>query len=138
MTRKKSHLSRDPAFESFLGATVGEDGHGASVTVLSMLARLEVDPWVEAADLAALKGVPARKRLDDLLKRFKDVKVGAAERGSIVSDLLSKLPQSAEAVAALPGFPSATILIPNARKIMIWIIAIIAVLIWFVRLRSGS
>jgi hypothetical protein len=35
----------DPAFERFLYASVGEDWAGRTVSVLSVLARLNLDPW---------------------------------------------------------------------------------------------
>ena len=47
-------LGQDPKYEPFLYAPVGDDRRGATVTVLSMLARLGVDPWGEAAGLASL------------------------------------------------------------------------------------
>lgn len=72
MADSKMHVSRDPTFERFPGATVGEDGRGTNVTVLSMLARLGVDPWDEASDLAAMPQDPARQRPEALMARFKE------------------------------------------------------------------
>jgi hypothetical protein len=43
-------------FNDFLFAPIGEDSNGMQVSVLSGLARLEVDPWQEAAQLAQLPG----------------------------------------------------------------------------------
>ena len=52
-------------FNDFLFAPIGEDGNGMLVSVLSGLARLDVDPWQEAAKLAQLPGKP---RLRDWLR----------------------------------------------------------------------
>ena len=41
-------------FEKFLYAAVGEDHNGMPLTVLSALARVDVDPWEEAAKLMQL------------------------------------------------------------------------------------
>lgn len=41
-----------PEFDKFLCASIGEDRNGTMLSVLSALARLDVDPWQEAADLA--------------------------------------------------------------------------------------
>lgn len=41
-------------FDDFLYATIGREEEAAPLSVLSMLARLGLDPWVEAARLAAL------------------------------------------------------------------------------------
>ncbi len=39
-------------FNDFLFAFVGEEENGSQLTVLSALARLDLDPWGEAADLS--------------------------------------------------------------------------------------
>jgi hypothetical protein len=38
-----------PEFENFLFAPIGEDSNGMVLSVLSALARLDIDPWQEAA-----------------------------------------------------------------------------------------
>src|SRR5208283_4791118 len=45
-----------PEFESFIFASIGEDGNGTPLSVLSGLARLNIDPWLEAAELGRLPG----------------------------------------------------------------------------------
>ena len=54
-------------FDDFLFAPVGDDANGMTVSVLSALARLDVDPRQEAANLAQLPGGPAIERLTLLL-----------------------------------------------------------------------
>jgi len=49
-------------FGNFLYAPVGEDNNGVLLTVLSALARQNVDPWEEAADLSRLPGDAAGPR----------------------------------------------------------------------------
>ncbi len=51
MAMSMTQLGQDPALERFLAAAVGEDRTGTSVSVLSMFARLNVDPWIEEATL---------------------------------------------------------------------------------------
>lgn len=97
MTMTTTQLGRDPAFEPFLGAKVGEDGTGAAVSVLSMLARLEVDPWDEASDLTRMLEAPARERLEALLERFKDVPTELKDRGCVAVTLLAQLPKRQQA-----------------------------------------
>ena len=41
-------------FDEFLYAPIGADASGNPVTLLSALARLDMDPWEEAANLARL------------------------------------------------------------------------------------
>jgi len=67
-----------------------------------MLARLGVDPWREAAELAELPEDSARKRLARLTARFSDVPSLALEHGAIAVRLIALLPRGAFPQAAAP------------------------------------
>ena len=56
-----------PEFDEFLGALIGEDRNGTTLTVLSALARLDVDPWHEATSLARMSREAAPERLTALI-----------------------------------------------------------------------
>lgn len=79
-------------FERFLHASVGEDRNGYAVTVLSTLARLGLDPWKEAAELAALGQEAARTRLGALLSGFRDVPMLARDHEAVAHELTCLLP----------------------------------------------
>jgi hypothetical protein len=79
--------------DRFLHASVGDDGNGNPVTVLSAFARLGLDPWEEAADLSRLTQEKARLRLGGRLARFRDV--AASGSGPTVQRLLDLLPPPA-------------------------------------------
>jgi hypothetical protein len=55
-------------FNPFLFASVVEDGE-TPLNVVSVLARLDLDPWQEAAELSDLRGEAAADRLASLLAR---------------------------------------------------------------------
>jgi hypothetical protein len=82
------------SYERFLHASVGEDRNGALVTVLSMLARLDLDPWKETATLAALKREAAQLRLTELLSRSRSVPALATDPGTVAEELSLLLPES--------------------------------------------
>ena len=82
-----------PEFDRFLYASVGEDGNGYVVTVLSTLARLGLDPWNETAELVALGRAAARSRLGKLLARFPDVPTLTSDHGRVARDLSELLPE---------------------------------------------
>ena len=86
-------------FDAFLYAAVGEDRNGNTVTVLSALARLGLEPWQAASELAALTGEEARNRLDGLLTRLRDVPALGQDHAAIARRLIALLPNAA-AVAA--------------------------------------
>lgn len=77
-------------FDDFLFAPIGEDRNGMLVSVLSGLARSDVDPWQEAAKLAQLPGEIATKQLATLIGALPH---GAASypdpRGSLLAWLRS-------------------------------------------------
>jgi hypothetical protein len=55
------------AYDVFLFAQVGESGNNMPFTVLSALARRDVDPWEEAAELARMPEKLATDRLASLI-----------------------------------------------------------------------
>lgn len=83
----------NPDFERFLYASVGEDRAGSTVSVLSALARLNVDPWVEAAELAALGRSAAGARLSLLLSRCREVPRLGQDHQAVAHDLARLLPE---------------------------------------------
>ncbi len=128
MENTTKHLTRDPAFDRFLGAMVGEDRSGTDVTVLSMLARLGVDPWDEASTLAGMGDAPARKRLQALLSRFRDVPSLLPDSHETVARLLAFLPRArASARPSASGTPAGTV-VPTFPTPLHWIIATLVLL----------
>jgi hypothetical protein len=63
MTSSPSVSYLTPQFDDFLFARIDEDSEATPLSVLSVLARLGVDPWAEAAKLAQLPRVSATERL---------------------------------------------------------------------------
>jgi hypothetical protein len=63
MTSSPSVSYLTSQFDDFLFARINEDSESTPLSVLSVLARLGVDPWEEAAKLARLERISAAKRL---------------------------------------------------------------------------
>ena len=87
-------------YDAFLQAEVGEDRTGAAVTVLSALARLGLEPWTEAKELARLGSEDAEVRLEAHLAAITDVPALALASGSKAAKLVSLLPKRAPPVFA--------------------------------------
>jgi hypothetical protein len=81
-------LSSD--FDEFLFASIGEDSSGAPVSVLTVLARLDVDAWEEAATLANMPRESAAHRLATLLASLPD-SPAPAESATIAARLVALL-----------------------------------------------
>jgi len=64
MASATTSFERNSEFDSFLFASLGEERNGMSLSVLSAIARLDVDPWHEAA---SLRGMPARAATERLM-----------------------------------------------------------------------
>lgn len=138
MTVTMDQMGQDPTFERFLRATVGEDVNGINVSVLSMLSRLEVDPWTEASDLAAMPDGPARERLNALMTRFRDVPTHGRDQGKIISALLDLLPK--KKASANPNTPDVAARLPaQVMGVPIsWYIVVFVVLGWVIYLARGQ
>lgn len=134
MGHDRTGLQQDPRYAAFLYNEVGEDGRGASVTVLSMLARLGVDPWREASELAGLPTDAARRRLSALMARFVDVPSAVPARSQDVSRLLAVLPREAGA----PGLTvnGSTTITPATA--LLWAVALVVLLALVGGIGSGG
>jgi hypothetical protein len=80
-------------FNDFLFAPIGEDQNGMLVSVLSGLARSDVDPWQEAARLAQLPGESATRRLAALIGALPDRAVPFPDPRMIATRLIALLPR---------------------------------------------
>jgi hypothetical protein len=81
-------------FDDFLFAPIGEDKNGMLVSVLSGLARADVDPWQEAAKLAQLPIEIATKELAALIGALPDRAASYPDPGTIANRLIALLPRS--------------------------------------------
>jgi hypothetical protein len=93
--------SADPLFGSefapFLYAAVEEDTNGTVLSVLSALARLDVDPWEEASRLAQLPRDIATLELTTLIAPLCDGRSEHRDPKAIVPRLIALLPRLAAA-----------------------------------------
>lgn len=141
MTTDVTHLNQDPRYKSFLYAPIGQDRSGASVTVLSMLARLGVDPWGEASELAALPRRAAGQRLETLINRFHGVPDQAADRTGLIAGLLTLLPRHTASAKASPSLSAdetpERFAFPAQGAGLYWIALALLVVGWIVFLARG-
>jgi hypothetical protein len=94
-TRSVSVVIRESEFDNFLFATIGDDRNDMPLSVLSALARLDVDPWLEAAELARLPREHATYRLASSIAALPDGPSAHLEHGTIAARLIALLPRQA-------------------------------------------
>lgn len=86
-----SCLSSD--FDHFLLAPIGEDNNGMVLSVLSALARMDVDPWEEAATLTRLPRDTATRKLASLIAALPDGPSARPDSATIAARLIALLPR---------------------------------------------
>jgi hypothetical protein len=106
MTQRKvdcgSNLSKAPAaaprfgpeFNAFLFSPIGDDRNGMPLSVVSLLARRDLDPWQEAASLATMPADAATRRLDSLIRALPDQPLTLPDSGTIAIRLIALLPRT--------------------------------------------
>jgi hypothetical protein len=82
---------RSTEFDEFLFAPIGEEADGTPLTVLSVLARLDVDPWDEAAELARLSVESATQKLVSMLTATPSWRVPPEDTSTIATRLVELL-----------------------------------------------
>ena len=94
MTHAAPALPIGREFDSFFFASIGEDRHGQPLSVLSALARSDVDPWEEAVALARMSRKKAKARLTALIAALPGEPIAALPLDAIASDLVALLPRA--------------------------------------------
>jgi hypothetical protein len=79
-------------FDDFLFAPIGEDRNDVPLSVLSALARLDIDPWREADKLARLPRDAAIQRLASLIAALPNWPLMQPDPGTIAARLIGLLP----------------------------------------------
>jgi hypothetical protein len=110
----------------FLFASISESRNGMLLSVLSALARLDLDPWQEAAKLARLPEKTATQRLTSLIAKLPDGPSAPSNAGTVAARLVALLPHKAP-----PNIPSREILVgvgamTKSRTIMYVLFMILA------------
>ena len=82
-----------PEFDDFLYAPISTDRNEMPLSVLSALARLNMDPWQEAAELSELPKDAATQRLASLIARLPAPRWTQADSTAIANRLIQLLPR---------------------------------------------
>jgi hypothetical protein len=90
-----------PEFDGFLCALIGADENEMPLSVLSALARLDLDPWKVAVELSELPKNIATQRLSTLIARLPAGRWAQADSGAIADRLIELLPSSSSSKTPL-------------------------------------
>ncbi|HEY6924710.1 MAG TPA: hypothetical protein VI653_14650 [Steroidobacteraceae bacterium] len=92
-------------FNDFLFSSIGEDRNGLMLSVASMLARLDLDPWHEAASFAGLPVAAATQKLTSLIAALPDQAFKKFDPAALAAGLITLLPRQRPAHRAIPTRP---------------------------------
>ena len=81
-----------PEFNDFLYASIGAETNDMPLSVLSALTRLNIDPWMEAAELSELPRDTATLRLASLIGRLPCGQGAQADAKAVAHRLIELLP----------------------------------------------
>jgi len=95
-----------PEFNRFLFAAIGTDRNGEPLSVVSALARLDLDPWAEAAALARLPRAAAVQKLSAMLRRYPEIPRLVQESGTVAAGLIALLPAGSNTIRQVAAAPS--------------------------------
>ena len=90
-------------FNDFLFATVCDERGDMPLSVISALARLDLDPWTEAAELARMPAEGAARRLSFLLAAVVSAPPAQPDRATTAARLVGLLPVLAK--TDVPPYP---------------------------------
>ncbi len=100
MAQPSKKLTLGSEFDAFLFAPIGQEKNGMLLTVLSALARLDIDPWREAAELARMPKGAANRRVTSMIAGLEIASTAPLEPETVAARLITLLPRG---VRSYPG-----------------------------------
>lgn len=119
----------DTAYDAFLYADICADSKGTPLSVLSAMARMNLDPWIEAATLSKASPAPATRRLAAMIAAVPGAPEAPDAATTIAARLITLLPHQTR--LALPPRPQSTPLsaiaaVVGSRKVQWTVLGVIA------------
>jgi hypothetical protein len=103
MTQTDAYALKNSGLNAFLFAEVGTEQNGSTLTVLSTLARLGNDPWVQAAEWAKMPNAASVDCLTKSILRMPLQGSTDAKVRDIATRLVMLLPRQSGRVVSRPG-----------------------------------
>lgn len=105
-----SALVQATGFDTFLYASIGQDKNGVPLSMLSVFARRDTDPWDEAAKLCRLPKASAISELSAVLDTGAPHSLAAPDQALLAARLIALLPAlSGDSPATLRTLISSTL-----------------------------
>ena len=118
-------------FDQFLYAPITEESNGMLLSMLSALARLDVDPWDEAERLARLPPESATRFLTALIAALPDGPSARADPEALAQRLVALLPQRLATRRHSPGPLPVTGLATSHHAFTSYLLLYVALMVLF-------
>jgi len=129
MTNSTSISGLGSEFDAFLFSPIGADRNDTPLSVLSVLARLDIDPWQEAGELARLPRDAATQRLASSIAALPDGPSAPHEHGIIAARLIALLPrQSNSKTPSLESLPNVDDVAKFRTGVYMYVVLIVVML----------
>ena len=125
MVNQSSASGAISRYNDFLFAPICDESNGMRLSVLSALARMNVDPWEEAARLSTLSAPDAQETLLSTLKFFPGNRQQPAETEMLAAKLVALLPEADESATAKASINTGERLQRN-NLWLVWVLLAIA------------
>jgi hypothetical protein len=106
-------------FDAFLFALVGEDRNGMPLSVVSVLARMDLDPWVEANKLTDLPVETATRTMAAWLDALSDPALKPASPDNRATRLIALLPRRATFHPPVPAAETRAVATTRPRAALV-------------------
>ena len=120
-------------FNAFLFSPIGDDRNGMQLRVVSLLARRDLDPWREAASLAAMSVDAATRRLESLIRALPNQSLTLPDSGTIATRLIALLPRRTDSGIRSPEnqakAPDAESVAQGRRTLVVAMIVVISMIL---------
>jgi hypothetical protein len=126
MDNRPSVSSPTSRYDDFLFASICEEANGMRLSVLSALARMNVDPWDEATRLAAMPKAVAERTLVSILDLVSGRKWNPSEAEVVAARLVRLLPQRGDA-ATIAAADAARVGARRTNYWWVWVVFAIAI-----------
>jgi hypothetical protein len=117
-------------FDDFLYAPIMEESNGMLLTVLSVLARMNLHPWHEAARLSHLPSESATGALMKLLVALPQGLPEGLDANALARQLIALLPRRGEAPVPMAYPPNVGGFVPDRRAVptLLWVYLVLTVI----------
>jgi len=118
-----------PDLDKFLYAAVGEQQEAVTLTMISALVRLDLDPWDEASRLSALEKPEAGAQLAETISRLTGTRWTFPEARRIADALVELLPRRAQTHEAPQGASTKGLRVAPGKKFWLACLLVAAALL---------